>query len=89
MAGRKNAVHILSWAFIISYLLIGLYIVMGIVTVWSAIVLLSLPKPVKAIKEFKAKEKPAELMIAMKSTAQTNTFFGLLLAIGVLIHHFV
>ncbi|MBU8788910.1 1,4-dihydroxy-2-naphthoate polyprenyltransferase [Bacillus glycinifermentans] len=89
LAGRKNAVHILSWAFIISYLLIGLYIVMGIVTVWSAIVLLSLPKPVKAIKEFKAKEKPAELLIAMKSTAQTNTFFGLLLAIGVLIHHFV
>ncbi|MCY7463960.1 1,4-dihydroxy-2-naphthoate polyprenyltransferase, partial [Bacillus paralicheniformis] len=43
--------------------------------------------PIKAIQEFKEKEKPADLMVAMKSTAQTNTFFGLLLAIALLIQY--
>ncbi|ASB87777.1 1,4-dihydroxy-2-naphthoate polyprenyltransferase [Bacillus sonorensis] len=89
LAGRKNAVQILSWVFIVSYVLIGLYVALGILTVWSFLVLLSLPKPIKAIKEFKAKEKPADLMVAMKSTAQTNTFFGLLLALALVIHYFV
>ncbi|MED2930544.1 UbiA family prenyltransferase, partial [Bacillus swezeyi] len=87
LAGRKNAVQILSWVFIVSYLLIGLYIVFGIISFWSCLVLLSLPKPIKAIKEFKVKEKPADLMVAMKSTAQTNTFFGLLLALALAIQY--
>lgn len=87
LAGRKNAVQILSWVFAVSYILIGIYIGFEIVSLWSCLVLLSLPKPIKAIQEFKTKEKPAELMVAMKSTAQTNTFFGLLLAIALLIQY--
>ncbi|MDA1477734.1 1,4-dihydroxy-2-naphthoate polyprenyltransferase [Bacillus changyiensis] len=87
LAGRKNAVQILTVFFIVSYLLIGLYIMFAIISVWSCLVLLSLPKPIKAIKEFKLKEKPADLMIAMKSTAQTNTFFGFLLALALVIQY--
>ncbi|NPC93849.1 1,4-dihydroxy-2-naphthoate polyprenyltransferase [Bacillus sp. WMMC1349] len=87
LAGRKNAVQILTVFFIVSYLLIGLYIMFAIISVWSCLVLLSLPKPIKAIKEFKRKEKPADLMIAMKSTAQTNTFFGFLLALALVIQY--
>ena len=87
LAGRKNAVQILSWVFAVSYILIGIYIGFEIVSLWSCLVLLSLPKPIKAIQEFKEKEKPADLMVAMKSTAQTNTFFGLLLAIALLIQY--
>ncbi|MDA7027345.1 1,4-dihydroxy-2-naphthoate polyprenyltransferase [Bacillus sp. CLL-7-23] len=87
LAGRKNAVQILTVFFIVSYLLIGLYIIFAIISVWSCLVLLSLPKPIKAIKEFKRKEKPADLMIAMKSTAQTNTFFGFLLALALVIQY--
>lgn len=74
LAGRKAAVNILLSMFVISYVLIFVYIFMDIVGLWSLLVLLSVPKAYTAIKEFKQKEKPIELMNAMKSTAQTNTF---------------
>ncbi|MEC1959785.1 1,4-dihydroxy-2-naphthoate polyprenyltransferase, partial [Bacillus subtilis] len=49
------------------------------------VVFLSVPKPVQAVKGFVQKEMP---IVAMKSTAQTNTFFGFLLSIGLLISYF-
>lgn len=44
-------------------------------------------KPIEAVKLFRAKEKPLEVMPAMKFTAQTNTIFGFLLAIGLLVSY--
>ncbi|MCH7322494.1 1,4-dihydroxy-2-naphthoate polyprenyltransferase [Solibacillus sp. MA9] len=84
LVGRHNAVTILATFFIISYLWIIALVIFTPLSVWALLVLLSIKKPIQAIKLFRAKEKPLEVMPAMKYTAQTNTIFGFLLAIGLL-----
>ncbi|WP_431027624.1 1,4-dihydroxy-2-naphthoate polyprenyltransferase [Lysinibacillus sp. LZ02] len=89
LVGRNNAVYILSLFFIVSYLwILGLVIIEDI-TYWALIVLFSIPKPIKAIDIFRHKKEPIEVMPAMKFTAQTNTIFGFLLAVGLLINYFI
>ena len=52
--------------------------------------LLSLPKALSAIKGFAPEgQQPKQMMPAMKATAQTNTFYGLLYALGLLIAQFI
>lgn len=86
--GPQKAISLMGIMFGFSYLwLVGL-VVAGIVTPWTLIAFLSLPKAVKAIKGYRGKTKPIEMMPAMKATAQTNTFFGLLVAVGLLIGFF-
>lgn len=87
LVGRNNAVYILSLFFIVSYLWIAGLVIIEDVTYWALIVLLSILKPIKAIEIFRLKKEPLEVMPAMKFTAQTNTIFGFLLAIGLLIDH--
>ena len=87
LVGRHNAVYILSLFFIVSYLwIVGLVIIEDI-TYWALIVLLSVPMAIKAIDIFRHKKEPLEVMPAMKFTAQTNTMFGFLLAVGLLISY--
>lgn len=84
LIGRPKAVKLLAAMFIVSYLWVFILIVMQIVSPWLALVVLSLPKPINAIKGFKGKTIAFEMVPAMKNTAQTNTVFGLLLSIGLL-----
>lgn len=84
LVGRRNAVTILAAFFIVSYVWIIGLVVIGDLTPWALLVFLSAKKPIEAVKLFRAKEKPLEVMPAMKYTAQTNTIFGFLLAIGLL-----
>ncbi|MEG0471562.1 MAG: 1,4-dihydroxy-2-naphthoate polyprenyltransferase [Solibacillus sp.] len=89
LVGRHNAITILAVFFIFSYLwIIGLVIFDGL-TPWSLLVLLSIKKALDAVQLFRAKEQPLEVMPAMKFTAQTNTFFGFLLGIGIIISYFL
>lgn len=86
--GPQKAISLMGIMFGFSYLwLVGL-VAAGIVTPWTLIAFLSLPKAVKATKGYRGKTKPIEMMPAMKATAQTNTFFGLLVAVGLLIGFF-
>lgn len=85
LVGRPTAITILASFFIISYLWIIALVVLGHLTPWALLVLISIPKPVKAITTFRAHLLPLEVMPAMKYTAVTNTLFGLLLGIGILI----
>lgn len=87
LVGRHNAVTVLAGFFIVSYIWIIVLVVLGHLTPWALLVLLSVKKPIEAIKLFRAKEKPLEVMPAMKYTAQTNTIFGFLLAVGLLISY--
>lgn len=87
LVGRNNAVYILSVFFIVSYLWVAGLVIIDDITYWALIVLLSIPKPIKAIDIFRHKKEPLEVMPAMKFTAQTNTIFGFLLAIGLLIDY--
>ncbi|MBD1380268.1 1,4-dihydroxy-2-naphthoate polyprenyltransferase [Metabacillus arenae] len=85
LIGQKNAIRFLASMFIVSFILIILFVVTGIATAWSLLVLFSIPKARQAVKQFIGKKKPIEMMPAMKSTAQTNTIFGFLLSLGLFI----
>jgi len=82
LVGKKRAVIVLAFIFTLSYVWIIGLVFTRIYTPWILLVFLSMKKPLQAIKGFQ-EEKTTGL--AMKATAQTNTFFGLLLALGLLI----
>ncbi|ANB58739.1 1,4-dihydroxy-2-naphthoate octaprenyltransferase [Anoxybacillus sp. B7M1] len=89
LIGRTNAIRLLGGMFIVSFAwMIGL-IALHVVSPWTLLVFLSVPKAVAATKGFIGKTKPIEMMPAMKATAQANTQFGFLLAIGLLIGHWL
>jgi 1,4-dihydroxy-2-naphthoate polyprenyltransferase len=89
LVGRNNAIRILAGMFAISFIwMIGL-VVFHLVSVWTLLVFFSVPKAITATKGFIGKTKPIEMMPAMKATAQTNTQFGFLLAIGLLISYWL
>jgi len=87
ISGRSNAIKILFSFFIISYSWILILIISGLLTPWALLILLSVRKPLKAIHIFKNNIQPIKVMPAMKETAVTNTLFGLLLGIGILLGH--
>ncbi|MBO0602968.1 1,4-dihydroxy-2-naphthoate polyprenyltransferase [Sporosarcina sp. E16_3] len=87
LVGRSNAITILMLFFIISYGWIIAMVVFGHLTPWALLVFLSVKKPAMAITVFRKNHIPIHVMPAMKNTAVTNTLFGLLLGIGILIGH--
>lgn len=89
LAGRPAAVTIFMWFFILSYAWIILLVLLGIVTPWALLVLLSVIKPLKVIMTFKRYTGPLQVMPAMKDTGITNTLFSFLLAIGLLVDYFL
>ncbi|MCM3677209.1 1,4-dihydroxy-2-naphthoate polyprenyltransferase [Peribacillus simplex] len=87
--GRKNALTFMAIMFAFSYLwLVGLVLTES-VTAWILLAYLSIPKAMAAIKGFVGKTQPITMVPAMKATAQTNTFFGLLMAIGLFISYLI
>jgi 1,4-dihydroxy-2-naphtoate prenyltransferase (EC 2.5.1.-) len=89
LLGRKQAVKLLAALFAISYSWILVSVLFFEQSPWLLLVLLSVPKPLQAIRGYWGKTVPLEMMPAMKATSQTNTFFGLLLAAGYLLSHFL
>ncbi|MGM0838487.1 MAG: 1,4-dihydroxy-2-naphthoate polyprenyltransferase [Bacillota bacterium] len=89
LIGRKNAITLLAAMFIVSYTLIVLFIALDYASVWSLLVFLSIVKPLSAIKGFSNNKSNVTMMPAMVATAQTNTIFGFLLGIGLVIGYFV
>ena len=89
LVGRKKAITILASYFVLSYLWIIGLVVLQIITPWSLLVLLSLKKPIHAIKLFKQTENPVKVAPAMKDTALTNTIFVFLLGLGLLIGYYL
>lgn len=89
LVGRKTAITILASYFVLSYLWIIGLVVLQIITPWSLLVLLSLKKPIHAIKLFRQTENPVKVAPAMKDTALTNTIFVFLLGLGLLIGYYL
>ncbi|MFC0273989.1 1,4-dihydroxy-2-naphthoate polyprenyltransferase [Metabacillus herbersteinensis] len=87
LIGRINAVRFLAGMFIVSFMLLFLLIGLGTISFWTLLVLVSIPKAYQAVKLFQGKTEPIEMMPAMKATAQTNTQFGFLLAVGLFISY--
>lgn len=90
LVGRDKAITLLAISFIVSYLWIVGLVVTGVVSAWTLIVLLSVKKPITAVKNFREGEGvPQKQGLAMKSTALTNTIFGFLVAIGLVIAYII
>lgn len=90
LVGRDKAITLLAISFIISYLWVVGLVVTGVVSAWTLIVLLSVKKPITAVKNFREGEGvPQKQGLAMKSTALTNTIFGFLVAIGLVIAYII
>ncbi|WP_017762416.1 UbiA family prenyltransferase, partial [Bacillus thuringiensis] len=89
LVGRKRAVGVLASMFIVSYIWTIALIILGILSPWMLIVFLSTPKAFKATKGFIGKSIPMEMVPAMIATAKTNTTFGFLLIIGLLLEYFL
>lgn len=87
--GKRKAVIFMAVMFVVSYLWAFSLIGLGIISPWIALIVLSIPKPVKAIKEFFKNSTPPQMMPAMKAASQTNTIFGVLLSAGIFIGYFL
>jgi 1,4-dihydroxy-2-naphthoate polyprenyltransferase len=88
LLGKNRAIFLLAGMFTFSYLWIIAMIISGVAPIWVAIVILSAPKAIKATLGFIKNSLPIQMAPAMKATAQTNTIFGFLLAVGIFIGHF-
>lgn len=82
LLGHNRAVRFLTGMFITAYLWVLLLMLAGMAPMWLLLVFLSLPKAYQAAKSFQGKHKNTEMVFAMKATAQLNTIFGFLLALG-------
>ncbi|AGA70188.1 1,4-dihydroxy-2-naphthoate prenyltransferase [Desulfitobacterium dichloroeliminans LMG P-21439] len=87
--GPKNAVKFMGVMFGVAYLwLVGL-VVTGTITPWILLSLLSITKAIQATRGFVGKTEPITMMPAMKAAGQTNTYFGLLMVLGLYISYLV
>ncbi|HLR67854.1 1,4-dihydroxy-2-naphthoate polyprenyltransferase [Virgibacillus alimentarius] len=89
LIGRKQAVKLMGFLFTASYVLTVLYIILGILPILSIVVILSSIKARNVIKNFEGKTKPIEMLPAMIATGKTNTLYGILLGLSLLISHFI
>ncbi|TFJ92804.1 1,4-dihydroxy-2-naphthoate polyprenyltransferase [Lentibacillus salicampi] len=88
LLGRKNAVRFLAAMFSSAYFLTAFYIFAGVLPIWSILAFLSIIKAADVIKKFRGKTKPLEMMPAMAATGKTNTLYGLLLGVSLLVSNF-
>ncbi|MGN1401193.1 MAG: 1,4-dihydroxy-2-naphthoate polyprenyltransferase [Bacillus sp. (in: firmicutes)] len=88
LLGREKAIMFLAAMFTVSYAWLLILIIMDVVSPWTLLAYLSIPKPIKAVTLFKSNDTPIGMVPAMRATAQTNTIFGFLMAIGLFISYF-
>jgi len=89
LLGRPRAINVLAIIFALAFAWIVILVVADRATPWSLMVLFCIPKAVQTIKQFRGKTLAYEMMPAMKSTAQLNTLFGLLLTVSFIIGYVV
>ncbi|MEQ6377619.1 1,4-dihydroxy-2-naphthoate polyprenyltransferase [Bacillaceae bacterium S4-13-56] len=85
LLGHKKAIRFLAVLYAVAYGLTFLFIILGILPWWSLIGFLSIPKAKEAVQGFVGKSSPLEMLPAMKSTSQVNTFYGFLVGISLFI----
>lgn len=87
LIGHERAVLLLAFSFILAlaWVIVLLFTEQG--SLWLFLSYVSIPKAVAAIKGFRGKTAPLQMMPAMKFTAQTNTIYGFLLSIGLCISY--
>ncbi|MFD2628965.1 1,4-dihydroxy-2-naphthoate polyprenyltransferase [Oceanobacillus kapialis] len=86
LVGRKNAIKVLAGFFILSFIHTAAYIIVGILPLWSLISFVAMIKAYDVVKKFQGKSMPIEMMPAMAATGKTNSIYGILLGISLLIN---
>ncbi len=83
--GKTRATSFLGWMFACAMLwTIGL-VMYRLLSPWTLIVLLSLPKAVQSVRSFKKGNTPGEMLPAMKAASVLHSQFGLLLTLGIVL----
>jgi 1,4-dihydroxy-2-naphthoate octaprenyltransferase len=85
LLGHKWAVRFLACSLLSANLWVVLLVLLGVSSPWVLIALGSLLPSALAIQRFQSKPTLAEMMVGMQRVAQTNTIFGTLFLIGLLI----
>jgi 1,4-dihydroxy-2-naphthoate octaprenyltransferase len=83
--GHKRAVQFLACSLLSANLWIVLLVLLRIASPWTLLTLGSLWSAALAVREFWDPRTPSAMMLGMKRVAQTNTVFGILFLIGLLI----
>lgn len=85
LLGRENAIRFLALLFIMAYGFTAYFIVVGMLPFLSIVVFFTGKKSFDVIKNFQGKTEPLEMLPAMIATGNTNTLFGFLLGLSLLI----
>ncbi|MGJ9457464.1 1,4-dihydroxy-2-naphthoate polyprenyltransferase [Oceanobacillus sp. CF4.6] len=89
LLGREKSVNLLAFLMIIAYVITSILIITGNLPLWSLITFFSSVKAREVIKKFRGKTEAIEMMPAMAATAKTNTIYGFLLGISLLLAAFI
>ena len=86
LLGKRFSIYFLAFMYIVAYVLV-IYITFfkPCGSIFFLLALLSFPLPIKAVRRFKKHDTPESMMPAMAATGKTNTFFGVLYALGIYI----
>lgn len=87
--GHQGSIRFLTALFFIAYALTVVLIFAGLLPLWSFITFLSLIKGRQAIQGFVGKSEPLEMMPGMVATAKTNTIYGFLLGLSMLLQIYI
>ncbi|WP_130859757.1 1,4-dihydroxy-2-naphthoate polyprenyltransferase [Gracilibacillus phocaeensis] len=85
LLGRNRAIFLLSSLMLVSYCLTASFIFTGLLPIYSAISLLSILQARKAIRQFLANTTNVGMIPAMVAVAKTNTMYGGLIGVSLLI----
>jgi len=85
LLGHRRAVWMLAVSLVAANLWTVALAAMGVLSPWTLLALASLWPAQAAIRVFSAGGKPAQMMPGMKRVAETNTVFGILLVVGLLL----
>lgn len=89
LLGKENAIKFLQLLFIVAYLLTIFFIGFGMLPLLAIISFLSIKKAIEVIQGFHKGQTPIEMMAPMAATGKTNTIYGLLLGLSLLITSFI
>lgn len=89
LLGPKGARYFLASLFIATYFLTALYMFLGLLPWISIITFITIKMAIDVVKGFQGKTKPIEMMPAMALTGKTNSAYGFLLGISLLISTFL
>jgi 1,4-dihydroxy-2-naphthoate octaprenyltransferase len=81
---RNKATYCLIGMFVFSYIWILYAVTINMLPPWSLVCFISIPKAMQASRQFLKNATPETLAPGVVATAQTNTLFGALLALGLL-----